>query len=198
MNRKAYLKHAVYRNPLPGRHWIYLGALVMLVWAVWEGVLRWDAMDGMSKAYVELVRRTGTPVSEAIKIIWQTPDARKDWLNLVYLTLIALFSLASLLCARRWKPGFLMIPTCIAVFLFHTSHVFLVQALNLFEVFKAGACGMIALGSTVNIISAERRMVVARKKLAEEKRRTAKLSHGTSRTLIPERKTTGIRMTAGK
>lgn len=188
MTRKAYLKRAVYCQPLAGRRWMAWGGLVMLIWALWEGMLRFDAMDGMTQAYFQLARSQGTPLMEALKIIWETPQARKDWLNIVYLALIAGLALATLALHRRWKPGFVLIPACVAVFLFHTGHSPLMQLMNLFEGLKAVACGMIAFGAGANIVCALSRLKQAQKRLAEEKKKSVRLAHGTSKTLIPARK----------
>lgn len=187
MNRKTALKRAVYKTPLPGRSFIMWGAIIMLVWAAWECVLRVDAMDGMTKAYFTLAREGEISVGRAIQIIWETPQARKDWLNPVYLCSIALLALCSLIFHRRWTPGFAIIPLCVCAAMYTTSDVALVRALNLFETAKIASTAAVALGEGANIACALKRRANASRRLKQAQARPLP-THGTRRTLVPPRK----------
>lgn len=186
MKRKTALKLAVYRRPLPGSKWIFLGSLLMLVWAVWEFNTRSDAMDGMTQAYFKLVRTFEIGWKDALRVILETPRARKDVLNLFWLALIALFAVVSTIAGRKWTAGFFLIPACAAVFLFHTSESALMQAFNPFEVMKVLSCAGVGAGSVMNIASALSRRAAEKKRLERMRKRKKKLTHGTEKTLIPE------------
>lgn len=186
MNRNRALDRAVYRRPLPGSRWIFLGSLIMLVWAAGEFVTRADAVDGVTQAYFALVRRFEIRLWDALSVLWETPDARKSILNLLALVLIGVFAVASMIWGRRWRSGFVLIPACVCVFLFHTSESTLLQALNPFELMKTASCAAIWAGSGMNIASALTRRAAEKKRLAKPRRT---LSHGTEKTLIPERVT---------
>ena len=185
MNRKADLDRAVYRRPLPGSKWVFLGSLLMFVWAVWEFVTRANAVDGVTRAYFELVRRFEISLRDALSVLWETPKARKSIVNLACLGAIAVFAAAGMIWGRKWRSGFFLIPACAAVFLFHTMENPWLQAINPFELMKTAACAGIWAGSGINIASALARRAAERKRLARPRRR---LSHGTEKTLIPERK----------
>ena len=185
MNRKTDLDRAVYRRPLPGSKWVFLGSLLMFVWAVWEFVTCANAVDGVTQAYFELVRRFEISWKEAFTVLWETPKARKSMVNLACLGAIAVFAAAGMLFGRRWKSGFFLIPACGFVFLFHTMENPWLQAINPFELMKTAACAGIWAGSGMNIFAALTRRAAEKKRLEEPRRR---LSHGTEKTLIPERK----------
>ena len=185
-NAKA-IRRAVYRTPLPGRTLTLLGALLMLAWSVWECAVRLDAMDGVTKAYFRLAREQGTPLGEALRVLWDTEEARKDLLNPAILGCVALFSLFALVLHRRWKPGFLCVPVCVAILFFHTSDIRIVRALNLFETMKLASCAAVAAGSGCKIVCALNRRRREHKRISEPERKNARLSHGNASTLIPER-----------
>lgn len=187
MKKAKAIRRAVYRAPLPGRTLTLYGALIMLAWSVWECIIRVDAMDGVTKAYFRLAREQGTPLYDALRILWDTEEARRDILNPLILGLIALFALIVILLHRRWTPGFAFIPICVAAAFFHTSDSLIVRALNLFETMKLASCAAVAAGSGVKIVCALSRRKRERKRLLQHKQKNARLSHGTSRTLIPER-----------
>ena len=171
-----------------------LGALVMMVWAGWECVLRYDAMDGMTKAYMNLVKNNNIPLKEALKTIWETPEARKDWMNLIILAGIAVFALIPFFMSRYWKPGFLVIPACAAIMLYHTSDLVIIRALNLFETVKFASAGAIIFGESLNIHSALHRRRKYKKRLSASRKARRIPAHGTTKTLIPEHKKRGIGM----
>ncbi len=195
MKNKKALREFIYRKPLAGGKLILLGALVMFIWSGWECILRYDAMDGMTKAYMNLVKNYNIPIREAIKNIWDTPEARQDWINIIVLALIAVFALFSFFFSRFWKPAFLVIPVCAMILFYHTSESLIVRTLNLFESIKYVSAGAIIAGEGLNVYSALQRKRKFKKQLASGKRATRHLpAHGTSKTLIPERKHPGISM----
>ncbi len=193
-NTKA-LKNYIYSRPLAGGKLVLLGALVMMVWAGWECVLRFDAMDGMTKAYMNLVKNNNIPLKEAIRTIWETPEARQDWMNLMVLSSIAVFALIPFFLSRYWKPGFLVIPACVVIMLYHTSDLVIIRTLNLFETVKFVSAGAVMLGEGLNITSALQRKRQYKKQLAASRKAHRRIPvHGSSKTLIPEHKKRGIGM----
>ena len=74
---------------------ILFGALVMLAWTLWEGAVRYEAVDGVTKAYFGLVREGDITLRRALENLWNTPEARSDLLSFVYLALTAVFSTRS-------------------------------------------------------------------------------------------------------
>ncbi len=195
MKQKKALREYIYRKPLTGGKLVLLGALVMFIWAGWECILRYDAMDGMTKAYMNLVKTHNIPVREAIQNIWDTPEAREDWLNIIILGAIAVFALFSFFFSRFWKPGFVIIPVCAMVMFYHTSDSLIVRTLNLFEGIKFVSAGAVIFGESLNIYSAFQRKRKFRKQLKVGKKAQRRLpAHGTSKTLIPERKKPGFGM----
>lgn len=195
MKRKKALREYIYRKPLIGGKLVLLGALVMFIWSGWECILRYDAMDGMTKAYMNLVKTYNIPIREAIENIWNTPEAREDWLNIIILGAIAVFALFSFFFSRFWKPGFLVIPVCALIMFYHTSDSLIVRTLNLFEGIKFVSAGAVMAGEGLNIYSAIQRKRKFRKELKSRKAAPRRLpAHGTSKTLIPERKKPGIGM----
>ena len=192
-NTKA-LKNYIYSRPLAGGKLILLGALVMMVWAGWECVLRFDAMDGMTKAYMNLVKNNDIPLKEALQTIWETPEARQDWTNLFVLSGIAVFALFPFFMSRYWKPGFLIIPACAAIMLYHTSDLVIIRTLNLFEAVKFASAGAVILGEGLNIHSALLRKRRYKKQLSQRKHTRRIPAHGSAKTLIPEHKKRGLGM----
>lgn len=195
MKQRNALREYIYRKPLMGAKLVLLGALVMFIWAGWECILRYDAMDGMTKAYMNLVKTHNIPIREAIQNIWNTPEARADWMNIIILGAIAIFALFSFFFSRFWKPGFVIIPVCAMVMFYHTSDSLIVRTLNLFEGIKFVCAGAVILGEGMNIYSALLRKRKYKKQLKAGKAAKRRLPvHGTSRTLIPEHKSRGISM----
>lgn len=195
MKQRNALREYIYRKPLMGAKLVLLGALVMFIWAGWECILRYDAMDGMTKAYMNLVKTHNIPIREAIQNIWNTPEARADWMNIIILGAIAIFALFSFFFSRFWKPGFVIIPVCAMVMFYHTSDSLIVRTLNLFEGIKFVCAGAVILGEGMNIYSALLRKRKYKKQLKAGKAAKRRLpAHGTSRTLIPEHKSRGISM----
>ncbi|MBQ1257826.1 MAG: hypothetical protein IIX93_11220 [Clostridia bacterium] len=195
MKQKKALREYIYRKPLIGGKLVFLGALVMFIWSGWECILRYDAMDGMTKAYINLVKTYNIPVREAIQNIWNTPEAREDWLNILILGSIAVFALVSFFLSRFWKPGFLVIPVCVAIMFYHTSESMIVRTLNLFEGIKFVSALAVMSGESMNIYSALQRKRRFLKELKAGKKAPRRLpAHGTSKTLIPERKKPGFGM----
>ncbi|MBQ3079660.1 MAG: hypothetical protein IJC48_06665 [Clostridia bacterium] len=195
MKKNLLVKRAIYYMPLPGGKLVLLGAFAMLIWAIWECAVRLDAMDGMTKAYFNLVRDGKVTLTEAIENILNTPEAKKDWINPIILSAIALFSIFTMLFHGKWKMTFLYIPVCVLIFFYQTSDNMLVRFMNLFEVIKYGACGAIAAGSLWNTGSAlyRRREYFRRLKTRRDARR---LQEGPrSRTMIPKK--TSARKKAG-
>lgn len=195
MKQRKALREFIYRKPLAGGKLVLLGALIMFIWSGWECILRYDAMDGMTKAYMNLVKNNNIPIQEAIRTIWDTPEARQDWLNIITLAAIAVFALFSFFFSRFWKPGFIVIPACAIIMLYHTSDSLLVRTLNLFEGIKYVSAGAVIFGESLNIYSAFQRKRKFRKALKAGKKAPRRLpAHGTSKTLIPEHKSRGISM----
>lgn len=195
MKQKKALREYIYRKPLIGGKLVFLGALVMFIWSGWECILRYDAMDGMTKAYINLVKTYNIPVREAIQNIWNTPEAREDWLNILILGSIAVFALVSFFLSRFWKPGFLVIPVCAAIMFYHTSESMIVRTLNLFEGIKFVSALAVMSGESMNIYSALQRKRRFLKELKAGKKAPRRLpAHGTSKTLISERKKPGFGM----
>lgn len=195
MKQKNALREYIYRKPLTGGKLVLLGALVMFIWSGWECLLRYDAMDGMTKAYMNLVKAQNVSIREAIQTIWDTPEARADWMNIIILGAIAIFALFSFFFSRFWKPGFVIIPVCVMVMFYHTSDSLIVRTLNLFESVKFVSAGAVIAGESLNIYSAIRRKRKYKKQLKAGKAAKRRLpAHGTSRTLIPEHKSRGISM----
>lgn len=176
MKKNKALKEYIYRKPLLGSKLALLGALVMFLWAGWECLLRYDAMDGMTMAYMNLVKNNSIPLREAVETIWNTPEARQDWLNLIVLSSIAVFGLFTFFFSRFWKPGILVIPVCILIMFYHTSDSMIVRTLNLFEAVKLASAGAVVCGETLNIYSALQRKHRYKKQLAQKHRSTRLLS----------------------
>ncbi|MBR3927385.1 MAG: hypothetical protein IKJ65_00125 [Clostridia bacterium] len=195
MKNKKALKEYIYRRPLLGGKLVLLGALVMFIWSGWECILRYDAMDGMTKAYMNLVKTYNIPIREAIKNIWNTPEARQDWMNIIVLGSISLFGLFAFFFSRFWKPGFFIIPVCVLVMSYSTTDSLIVKTLNLFESIKYVSAGAVIAGEGLNIYSAFVRKHKYKKQLAQGRKAARRLpAHGTSKTLIPEHKKRGIGM----
>jgi len=195
MKNKKALREFIYRKPLAGGKLVLLGALIMFIWSGWECILRYDAMDGMTKAYMNLVKNHNIPIREAIQTIWDTPEARQDWINIIVLAAIAVFALFSFFSSRFWKPGFLVIPVCASILFYHTSDSMLVRTLNLFETIKYVSVGAVMFGEGLNIYSALQRKRKFKKQLAAGRKTARRMpAHGTSKTLIPEHKKRGIGM----
>lgn len=195
MKKNKALKEYIYRKPLLGGKLVLLGALAMLIWAGWECVVRYDAMDGMTKAYINLAKNNSIPLREAVETIWNTPEARQDWLNLIVLGAVSVFALFTFFFSRYWKIGFLVIPVCALVMLFHTSDSVLLRTLNLFETVKFASAGAVMAGEAMNIYSALVRKRQYKKRLAAKKKSARPLpAHGKRKTLIPERRHPGIGM----
>lgn len=195
MKQRNALREYIYRKPLMGAKLVLLGTLVMFIWSGWECILRYDAIDGMTKAYMNLVKTHNIPIREAISNIWDTPEAREDLMNIIVLGAIAVFALFSFFFSRFWKPGFVIIPVCAMVMFYHTSDSLIVRTLNLFESIKYVSAGAVILGEGMNIYSALLRKRKFKKQLKAGKAAVRRLpAHGTSKTLIPERKKPGFGM----
>ena len=195
MKQKKALREYIYRKPLIGGKLVFLGALVMFIWSGWECILRYDAMDGMTKAYMNLVKTHNIPIREAIQNILDTPEARADLMNIIVLGAIAVFALFAFFFSRFWKPGFLVIPVCALIMFYHTSDSLIVRTLNLFESIKFVSAGAVIAGESLSICSALQRKRKFRKQLKAGKSAPRRLpAHGTSKTLIPERKKPGFGM----
>ena len=195
MKNKKALREFIYRKPLAGGKLVLLGALVMFIWAGWECILRYDAMDGMTKAYMNLVKTHNIPIREAIETIWNTPEARQDWINIIVLAAIAVFALFAFFLSRFWKPGFLVIPMCAMILFYHTSESLLVRTLNLFEAIKLACAGAIICGEGMNIFSALQRKWKYKKQLTAGKKSARRLSsRGTVTALMPGHNQPGIDM----
>lgn len=195
MKNKKPLKEFIYRRPLSGGKLVLLGSLIMFIWSGWECILRYDAMDGMTKAYMNLVKTYNIPIREAIENIWNTPEARQDWINIIVLGAIAVFALFSFFFSRFWKPGFFVIPVCLLVMSYHTSNSLIVRTLNLFESIKYVCAGAMITGESLNIYSALVRKHKYKKRLAEGVKDPLQLPEGKKRkALIPENAQTGFDM----
>ena len=190
MKKNRALRAAIYRTPLPGGKLILLGALVMLIWAVWECAVRIDAMDGMTRAYFNLVKDGKLSLPDAFSNIWNTPKARQDWLNPAYLCLIALFSVIAVFLHNKWKTAFLFVPACVLILFYKPTDSLILSAFNLFEVIKFAAAGAVAVGNGMNVYAAlhRRRMYIKRLKERERRRKLEACKHGRNpKTLIPQR-----------
>lgn len=185
-NKKA-LKNYIYRRPLIGSKLVFLGALAMMIWSVWECVIRIDSFDSIFGVTLRFMKEHNL-LKEYIEELLRNPESRMELLNPVILALIALFAFIVFLSSRYWKPGFLAIPLAGLIMFFHTSDNMIVRTLNLFETIKyASAASMIA-GEGLNIFSALTRTHQYKKQLAARKKARSLPSHGTRKTLIPERR----------
>lgn len=133
---------------------ILFGALVMLAWTLWEGAVRYEAVDGVTKAYFGLVREGDITLRRALENLWNTPEARQDLLSFVYLALTAVFAIVCLCLRKRWRAGFAILPLCALVLTYRPATNPLLRALNLFELIKDVSAVSVALGAAVNIVSA--------------------------------------------
>ena len=133
---------------------ILFGALVMLAWTLWEGAVRYEAVDGVTKAYFGLVREGDITLRRALENLWNTLEARSDLLSFVYLALTAVFSVVCLFLRKKWKAGFAIIPLCALVLAYRPATNPILRALNLFELIKDVSAVSVALGAAVNIVSA--------------------------------------------
>lgn len=133
---------------------ILFGALIMLAWTLWEGAVRYEAVDGVTKAYFGLVREGDITLRRALENLWNTPEARSDLLSFVYLALTAAFSVVCLFLRKKWKAGFAIIPLCALVLAYRPATNPILRALNLFELIKDVSAVSVALGAAVNIVSA--------------------------------------------
>jgi len=170
MNKRKAIRRAIYITPLPGGRLIFLAAFIMLVWAVWECSVRIDAMDGMTEAYIRLVKQNSIPLKEAVKTIWETPEARKDWLNPLYLALIALFSVFCMIFRRKWYALFPFLPACVAIVFYQTSDSVVLNLFNLFETVKFASAAGLVFGGGLNAYAAYLRRRMYLKRLAERRR----------------------------
>lgn len=187
MKNKKALKEFMYRQPLMGGKLVLLGALVMFIWAGWECILRYDAMDGMTRAYINLVKTYNIPIREAIENIWNTPEARQDWINIIVLASISVFALISFFLSRFWKPGFIIIPMCILVMSYSTTESLIVKTLNLFESIKYLSAGAVMTGEALNIFTAVHRKRLYKKQLSAGKKSRRRLPvQSASKNLLPE------------
>lgn len=163
--RKKSLRVIIRENRL-----VLFGALAMLAWALWEGAVRLEAVDGITRAYFGLVKEGDIPLGRALENLWNTPEARHDLLSFVYLALIAVFSVFCLLLRKRWRAGLIMLPLCALVLTYQPATLPLLRALNLFELMKDASAIAVALGAATNIVSA---LAAHRRRRRSKKRRAA-------------------------
>lgn len=184
---KKALKNYVYRRPLTGSKLVFLGALAMMIWSVWECVIRVDSFDSIFGVTVRFMKEKGL-LREYIEELLHDPASRMELINPVILAAIFLFALIVFFSSRYWKPGFLAIPVCAAIMFFHTSDNMIVRTLNLFETIKFASAGAVIAGESMNIASALTRKRQYRKQITARKKERRLPSHGTRKTLIPERR----------
>ncbi len=184
---KKALKNYVYRRPLTGSKLVFLGALAMMIWSVWECVIRVDSFDSIFGVTVRFMKEKGL-LREYIEELLHDPASRMELINPVILAAISLFALIVFFSSRFWKPGFLAIPVCVAIMFFHTSDNMIVRTLNLFETIKFASAGAVIAGESMNIVSALTRKRQYRKQITARKKERRLPSHGTRKTLIPERR----------
>ena len=190
---KKALKNYVYRRPLTGSKLVFLGALAMMIWSVWECVIRVDSFDSIFGVTVRFMKEKGL-LREYIEELLHDPASRMELINPVILAAISLFALIVFFSSRFWKQGFLAIPVCAAIMFFHTSDNMIVRTLNLFETIKFASAGAVIAGESMNIASALTRKRQYRKQITARKKERRLPSHGTRKTLIPERRRSEINM----
>ena len=190
---KKALKNYVYRRPLTGSKLIFLGALAMMIWSVWECVIRVDSFDSIFGVTVRFMKEKGL-LREYIEELLHDPASRMELINPLILAAISLFALIVFFSSRFWKQGFLAIPVCAAIMFFHTSDNMIVRTLNLFETIKFASAGAVIAGESMNIASALTRKRQYRKQITARKKERRLPSHGTRKTLIPERRRSEINM----
>ena len=184
---KKALKNYVYRRPLSGSKLVFLGALAMMIWSVWECVIRVDSFDSIFGVTVRFMKEKGL-LKEYIEQLLNDPASRMELINPVILAAISVFALIVFFSSRYWKPGFFAIPVCAAIMFFHTSDNMIVRTLNLFETIKFASAGAVIAGESMNIASALTRKKQYRKQIDAHKKERRLPSHGTRKTLIPERR----------
>lgn len=184
---KKALKNYVYRRPLTGSKLVFLGALAMMIWSVWECVIRVDSFDSIFGVTVRFMKEKGL-LREYIEELLHDPASRMELINPVILAAISLFALIVFFSSRFWKPGFLAIPVCAAIMFFHTTGNMIFRTLNLFETIKFASAGAVIAGESMNIVSALTRKRQYRKQITARKKERHLSSHVTRKTLIPERR----------
>ncbi len=146
-------KHSLPRTIIRENRLLLFGALAMLAWTLWEGAVRLEAVDGITKAYFALVKEGDITLGRALENLWNTPEARRDLLSFVYLALTAMFSVFCLLMRRHWKAGLAILPLCALVLSYRPATNPLLHALNLFELIKDVSVAAVALDAAANIVS---------------------------------------------
>lgn len=187
MKKNKALTNYIYRRPLIGSKLVFLGALAMMIWSVWECIVRVDSFDRIFGVTVRFMKEQGL-LKQYIQELLNDPGARMEILNPVILSGIALFALIVFFTSRYWKPAFLAIPLAALVMFFHTSENMIVRTFNLFETIKFASAGAIIGGEGLNIFSALTRRHKYYKQLKARRKTKSLPAHGTRKTLIPERR----------
>ena len=184
LTRKSYINRVLKSKRFTGSRLVLLGALCVLLWAISEWFIRWDAMDGLWKAYFNLAKKNDIPLLSAVKNLWDTKEARKDLIVLAFLALSAVFSAAVIVFHdfRRITIFTLIASAGIAAYDPYRSIWPLI--FNLSTITRLGGCALMAVGSAIKLFSISAFKIKAGKKY--DKRHLSNPS-----TRIPRRLNTG-------
>ena len=208
MKNKRALKQYVRSRSFPGEKFILLGALAMLLWAFWECAIRFDLAVDYVKSHYRYVEKGVLTLRQVLEINLYTAETYSTVIVPLILACIALFAVIVILLHDHWVPSFFIIPVAVLIMFFHTSDSVFVRILNMFEGIKFASCGVVIGGQVLNTASAIYRIRGYRKRLREKERKRLAAGkhtrpapqkadimlpppapkHGTTGTLIPERK----------